>query len=331
MQILLVFLFYKIKRFSHGFAFISEQSYADNSVLVSVTVLFLLLINKQPNTPTIIYFYTWLLFIIITLLAFFWIRKSFKRKYADILKKNEISRLDQAQKKTDEELQKLKKENERLSTIIHKDNKLMASMLLAVKELTYKVAEENDSEKRKQECDRIASQLEEASGTRAELIRSYEHSGHRLPETGNSRIDSLLAYMDQRAFTEKISFEAVVDHGFMEAVRYRISTEDLATLLADLTENAIIATREQEQRNILVSLHQISGRPALAVYDSGVPFPEEVRQAWGKQRITTHAEEGGSGIGMETAFEICKKTQADFLIEEHPPVDLYTKCISVTF
>jgi len=326
----LTFLLFRIKRFSHGFPFIYEPKYSDTGTLLSVLIFLIVFVLNTFSFTTLQSAILLLAIIVLGIFTFFWIRKSFKRKYADILKKNEFTRLGQEQKKITEELEKLKAENERLSAIIHKDNKLMNALLLAGKECAY-WAYEPDDEKRKRAADRILHQLEEASSDRAELIRNYEFNGRRLPETGNDRIDSLLSYMSQRAFAEKISFDILVDPEFMKAVSARISTEDLTTLLADLVENAIVATRTEEKRHILVSFQRPDDRPVFAVYDSGVPFPEKVKQAWGRERVTMHADTGGSGIGMMTTYEICNKIQADFRIEENPPVDLYTKCISVSF
>jgi len=326
----IIILVFRIRRLSHGLPFINDPLHSDTGSVLSILIYMTVIMLKTAPATGLNYIYLLISLMCFALYISLWIRKAFKRKYVDILKNNDLNRLEQEKDEVAEELRKIKNENERLSAIIHKDNKLMASMLLSVKALVYKVSDEDDAKKRKQECSRILAQLEEASGSRSELIRNYEHSGRRLPETGSSRIDSLLAYMNQRAFSEKIHFEVALQPKFMEAVQFKITTEDLATLMADLIENAIIAIRGQEQKNILVSL-QAGSRPVLAVYDSGVPFPEEVKRAWGKERVTMHKDTGGSGIGMMTTYEICNKIQADFLIEEHPPVALYTKCISVTF
>ena len=47
-------------------------------------------------------------------------------------------------------------------------------------------------------------------------------------------------------------------------------------------------------------------------------------------RNTTHGDDGGSGIGMMTTCELCRKYSASLRIEPVTDGD-YTKCISVVF
>ena len=52
----------------------------------------------------------------------------------------------------------------------------------------------------------------------------------------------------------------------------------------------------------------------------------------GLTRHTTHADNGGSGIGLVTTYESLQKYGASFMIEEYEPDSgLFTKKISVTF
>ena len=57
----------------------------------------------------------------------------------------------------------------------------------------------------------------------------------------------------------------------------------------------------------------------------------------GSQRVTTHAGEGGSGIGLMTLFGILRTTGASFEIEEYPLGEenpdgkKYNKSVGVTF
>jgi len=55
-----------------------------------------------------------------------------------------------------------------------------------------------------------------------------------------------------------------------------------------------------------------------------------VLEKLGQQRITTHKNEGGSGIGMMTVCEICRKYYASLRII---PIkdDIFSKSVSVIF
>ena len=83
-----------------------------------------------------------------------------------------------------------------------------------------------------------------------------------------------------------------------------------------------------------VRLLDIEDKPRLEVLDSGENFKPEVLKNLGRRRITTHANDGGSGIGLMNLFGIMKQTQASFTIEEYPCYGSrgkYTKALSVTF
>ena len=69
----------------------------------------------------------------------------------------------------------------------------------------------------------------------------------------------------------------------------------------------------------------------MSVFDSGEPFDDKVKKKLGRLRVTTHKDEGGSGIGMMTTFEILKKYKASFTIDEQIDNGTYTKKVCVCF
>ena len=77
----------------------------------------------------------------------------------------------------------------------------------------------------------------------------------------------------------------------------------LNTLLADLGENAVIATNKSDTRHIFLSLGVRDGYYYVHVFDSGLCFEPEVIKHLGKARYTTHKEEGGSGIGLISCLQ----------------------------
>lgn len=326
-----IYLLFKIRRFSNGFPFIEDPKYNDICIVCSAEICCTVTLMQNAALPSPILVLLWFTLIFLSIFPFFWIKKTIKRKYKDTLITKEIDELKSQIDKSKEEQEKIAEENRRLSSIIHKDNKLMNAMLMAVDRLIAETANEEEPSLRKEKCGDISAQLQQIAGERAKELADYEFKGHPLPTTGNSRIDSLLAYIHRRAFQEGIAFEMSVDRHFMKELSGRITDEELSTLLADLLENAIIAIRPCKKKNLLLSLDLPQGYPVLAVYDSGVPFPEEVRAAWGKCRLTTHADTGGSGIGMMTTYEICTKNRAEFLIEDSLPGEQFTKRISVSF
>lgn len=70
----------------------------------------------------------------------------------------------------------------------------------------------------------------------------------------------------------------------------------------------------------------------IDIFDSGVAFEQETLINFGREKTTTHANAGGSGIGLMTVFEILNFYSASFIIEEFSDSDnTFSKKISVKF
>jgi hypothetical protein len=107
---------------------------------------------------------------------------------------------------------------------------------------------------------------------------------------------------------------------------------ELITLICDLGENAIIATKEKLNGNILLSFGLTEELvPYFNFYDNGSFFDKKVIANMGRRRITTHKEDGGNGIGLMTLFEILNKYNASYSLNEQLINSEFTKCIEVTF
>lgn len=114
-----------------------------------------------------------------------------------------------------------------------------------------------------------------------------------------------------------------------------VSKEDLEILLADHIKNAIIAINHTENinRTIMVKLGKLDSAYGISIYDTGAEFEKETLDNLGKKPSTTHAEEGGTGMGFMNTFETLRKYQASLTIEEYnkPSKDNYTKVINIKF
>jgi hypothetical protein len=83
---------------------------------------------------------------------------------------------------------------------------------------------------------------------------------------------------------------------------------------------------------VFVSLGTENGIHELCVEDSGIPFKVETLVNLGIKKTTTRADEGGSGLGYMTIFEILRECNASLIITEYEPEKLsFTKSIAVRF
>ncbi|MDE5943511.1 MAG: hypothetical protein K2H30_04810 [Clostridia bacterium] len=278
--------------------------------------------NNIANSPleliVLALLFCWLAFII-------WWKKHVTNNYQkQIYKRNEMI-YERRIEEYEQEREKLIKQNEELSKIIHRDNKLIPAMAGAVEKLI-----ENAPDKK--EFEDLLLQLKSLSSERNRVIDEYQAKTDSLPKTGNYSLDAVLHFLDSNAKQNKISTEFKIDNGAIPAALQAIKDPvDLNTLVCDLGENAVIATRHTENGKIFIAFEINNGIASVSFYDNGPPFDKSVIENMGKKRITTHKNEGGSGIGLMTLFEILNRYNASYRLDEKPDRDGYTKCVSIIF
>ena len=98
-------------------------------------------------------------------------------------------------------------------------------------------------------------------------------------------------------------------------------------------KDAIIAveSRGEEGGKILVNLLMQNENYCIDIYDNGVDFDVDTLSKLGLERVTTHADTGGSGIGFMTTFETLKKAYASLIITEFENKTSFSKSISFRF
>ena len=82
---------------------------------------------------------------------------------------------------------------------------------------------------------------------------------------------------------------------------------------------------------ILVELSAKSSNYTITVFDNGAEFEIETLAKLGKERVTTHSDSGGSGIGFMTTFETLKKSHASLVITEFESKTPFSKSVSFVF
>ena len=316
LQTLLLFLLFRTKRLCNGIPIIKSF---DNNQNVFISALLLILsscfrINKNiVNAP----FHILLIAFIVSLSIIIWLwwQKSIQ---ADYINRNNFQQIDILEDK----LHQRDAELERLSAIIHKDNKLLAALELSTREILMDASSDK--------AQALLQELNRFSKERSEALQAYEATPTALPETGLFSVDTMIRYLHQRALKHKIDFQLSLN-GEIAGITDTVNEQDLCTIIADLGENAIIATQDAEIKNIRLSIERKTDSYTLYFYDSGEPFASEVLESFGKKRCTTHAETGGSGIGLVTTCELAAKYQGEFYITEDNVPQSYTKCVVVKF
>lgn len=330
-QLILSTLPFYFQRYKKGMPFLQEQGAGDIGVFICLLIVMNASLSglfPQNKPLSAVSIFT---IIILGVLLFFWWKRSITQKYKRMLQKQETESLIHTNQSLQKEIQTLKKDNQALSKIIHKDNKLIPAMELAVRELLSDIRLSDTGSHLKNKADSLLQELRLLTEERKGILLSYEKNALYSVSSGLTRFDALVHYMSQKCHLDNIDFKVSLNADILYLTQHIIKETDLCTLTADLLENAIIACKNQPAKNILLVIGLENQQYYLSISDSGIPFQPDTIQLMGKNRVTTHADTGGSGIGLITTFEIAKKYKASFYIEEITNTSMYTKKISFRF
>ena len=317
-QSILCFILFKIRKFKNGIPDLEKNNISDTAVYISVILLLassLIYLDESSFTISLVLIFFTILF---GLTIFLWWRKRLSDKYINKVYERNIRILEDT-------LSTQKTEIENLSKIIHKDNKVPSALRLAVNE-QYSNNGENSAE-----LQNLLNEITHLEDERKECLTNYEQTTKILAKTGVFSTDMIINYLLKRANKESIIFDVSITGDIPYMVSDAIDTYDLNTMLADLGENAIIATSHSAVKNVLLIIGYRENTAFFDIYDSGSEFDAGVIANIGKKRHTTHKDTGGSGIGLMTTYELINKYHATFEIEELYDNKLFTKRVSVLF
>ncbi len=330
-QFPITYLLFIPKRFRKGMPFLTNKIYGTTPMIISLLILYLFQISSTTagSNPT----YITILYIALLFVIYFYLywRNSITRTYNDKRRDRDIDILTEHVEELEEEYKKLTEDKDELAKIVHRDNKLVPAMLLSVESFLTEFPDATPEMKaRGQEL--MAELNKEAESRKGILKQQDQKCTAKLISTGIPYLDSVLTYMQEKAMSKDIVLSASGDPGIADLVARTIEEEDLKTLAADMLENAIIANTHNHGSNVYFVIGYFGKHLAIYVYDSGIPFTKEVLLDLGIQKHTTHEEDGGSGIGLMTIFELVRKYRATYIIDEYStPTGPYTKRITIVF
>lgn len=324
--IIFVMTFVKLRKFKNGISFLSKKEYKDYidvlTLNISVAVLLAIVIFVDGNMA----FSKSLLmtFLILLVIMFINIQKSLQLYYKQKLLVQELDQTKQELADKKKEVEELEAENIKISKNAHTLSHKQKSLEHKIEEMMYK------TEISKEEAAEVRDRLKEIG---KDLYK--EKITIELDKTGIVEIDDMLKYMQSECKKNKIDFELQLKGNIHHMTNNFITKEDLETLLADHIKNAIIAINHTDNinRSILVRLGKIDETYGLYIYDSGIEFEQETLENLGKKPSTTHANEGGTGMGFMNTFDTLRKCNASLIIEEYnePSKDNYTKALLIKF
>jgi len=317
-------LIMRIRKLKKGFIFLQDQDEYFGLLLLNVSMIILFLVVGLNNYQKYITSKIGIFLILFAIAMFFTIQRSLQLYYKQKLLVKELDETKAELANKEKEVKDLEAENIAISkkshTLSHKQ-----------KALEYKLEEIiNKAEISKEEVGEVTDRIK---AIEKDLYK--EKTTTELDKTEIPQIDNMLKYMQSECEKNKIDFELQIKGNIHYMTNNLITKDDLETLLADHIKNAIIAINHTNNinRSILVRLGEIDGIYSLYIYDSGIEFNKETLENLGKKPSTTHADEGGTGMGFMNTFDTLRKCNASLTIEEfnEPSKDNYTKAIIIKF
>jgi len=334
LQTLLTYLCIHIRRFING---IHTLIFTGNT-RIGITFSYIVIINTlifsiyPENTPIPIQsLLLLLLFLFSILLLYYWQHRITQTYRERLILANEKSLEDEIANLNSEKVA-LQTDNQRLTQIVHKDNKLVPAMEATVLEFLQS-ANTLSAEELTVRGNELSAALHEMAMERKGILTSLSPRGNHLPSLGLLSVDGLLSYMENRAKENSINYRVKIADNIKELSLRTIREEDLRHLLSDLIENAIIAVKcSTLPGHISIHFGTLQDNLLIEISDNGIPFTVETYQHFGYEQCSTHTDTGGTGTGLMDIWSLKKKYKASLYIYEYASgTNVYTKKISFLF
>ena len=317
---------FKIKKFKYGISFLQRnvKNESIDVVILNIGVIILFLGMQISNSSGKMASTIGVEIIISAIIMFITIKKSLNLYYKQKLLVQELDETKAELDNKNKEIKELEEENLTFKKRSH-------SLIHQQKSLEYKIEQMMmQTEISKELAGEVKERLEKIGD---EIYKEKENI--ELDKTGITEIDDMLKYMQSECNKNKIEFILKLEGNIHQMTNNAIPKEELEILLSDHIKNAIIAIKHTENinRTIMVKLGKIDAVYGISIYDSGAEFEKETLDNLGKRPSTTHADEGGTGMGFMNTFGTLKKYEASLIIEEYnkPSKDNYTKVINIKF
>lgn len=320
-QIVCVLLLFRIKQLRSSLAPKKFSYTYELLVLASIITIFMAAACAiQPiSTELLLTFFLFACTCSLVMYSFW--RKHITHTYNSIVYNRNIDFLEKTIASQLEKTNSIIEENKSLSKLIHRDNKIIPAMEKLVREIArvYPVEETTS----------LLAHLEELASERKGILKDHQYVFSSFSKTDNISVNASIEFLQTSADEQNTKF-TFISKGKISPITNIISTIELISIISDLGTNALIAVRDKEQSRVGITIDTDSNIPTLEFLDNGDLFDCNVLANFGKQRTSTHLNEGGSGIGLMALYEILQKAQASLVIDESY-ITPYSKAVRVLF
>lgn len=323
--VFLTLIFMRIKRFSKGFNFLLDKNNSGIGLLISGFIIAFCCISGYNFVDNYLFTIVIISVLISSIGLFLWIRKSITEHYRKKLQDKADKHYQAVLAEKEEYIEQLNSSIAYLSKVVHRDNHLMSSLQYSIGQ--FKNCD-NGTEKQK-----ILDEILTLTNERRDLLIKEQKSNKLLASTGSAIIDGALANLYVKASAHNIDFNLIVNDEVHYLINNIITQTDLETLLCDHIKDAVIAIESVENIDgkILVKIGMVNNVYEISIKDNGIDFDINTLSKLGLERVTTHKETGGSGIGFMTTFETLAKTKGSLIISEFENNIPFSKSITFRF
>ena len=313
-----------IRRFKSGIPFVSNLKISILGTSLAICIIILSITIYSLPSEFSLYSVALQLLACLLLIPFIaWWRSQLTKSYRQYLKDAETQELRA-------KVEQLTADNQHLSQIVHKDNKLITAMTSSV--LTFVEEIPDYSPKHLSAYSRTLHQeLLSLSTHRQDSLSRLSGAVTGQFHTGYMMLDSVLNLQSKQAREYNIAFSVESNDDFFTKIFLTIDEEQLTHIVADLVQNAIIATKDAPYKSVDIAFVTGPQAPSIQISDTGLPFPTVVLNSLGQERCSQHLHDGGSGIGLMDIWTLKNTARATLLIEEFPDGAKFTKRIHLIF
>lgn len=330
LQLILSYLFFKIKRFKNGFQFLQNNNGIYENIVLGIMFLgnililfYYIILNNKYNLINNNYFLLIIILITSTIITWIYIQITSYYKMKQIEKSYDMQEQEILQYK--EQVKKLTAENDNLLKIIHETNNQFKAMKMLVL---------NNVNQNRVLDNKYIEAIQKLQKDFNYKLDSNMKTDNTLPLTNILALDAMFEYMKKEANKFDIEFSLTIKGNIEYMLENYISQEKLEILLGDHIKNSIIAINSSNNLNkrIFVLIGKMVDSYGVTIFDTGIEFEINTLINLGLRRSTTHSDNGGTGIGFMTTFETLNKCGASLIIEElYKNNRGYTKSITILF
>ena len=330
-QLVLIFGFFKIKRFRNGFSFLKNKlnNEVTDIIMINISTIIILV---YCLLGTYYDYITWSLIIssvIICIVMFFTIKKMITMYYKQKLLMDTMEEYKVELIEKQNEIDKLKSDKKNVSKITHEFyNRQKALELLVASNMN---SDNIDKAGVSPNIIKMIKTLTNEYSNRFEELKELP----KLEKTDILEIDNMFTYMQSECNKNGINFKLKTAGNIHTLVNNVINKNKLETLIGDHLRDAINAVNlsEGENKEIFTILGVKDKKYELSIFDTGIDFEIDTLLKLGLEAVTTNKERGGTGTGFMTTFETMSETKASLIITEYPITNErhYSKCVTIRF